>query len=174
MLYTILYISNADRAFDNEELDELVSESRVWNSQHGITGFLAYVEGVLDGKTKCQFIQVVEGTKKDIEDVFTIIKQDPRHHNICVIKEGSIRERKFDSWNMGFERLHLNSNSQLELFFSMNLSLLAEDGDLDDNILIQFMKTFYDQNKQLKRDVIHPDNRKPHSVSMADFSYLSN
>jgi hypothetical protein len=174
MLYTILYISNADRAFDNEELDELVLESRAWNSLHGITGFLAYVEGVCDGKTRCQFIQVVEGTKRDIEDVFTIIKQDPRHQDICVIKEGAIKERKFDSWNMGFERLHLNSNPQLELFFSMNLSLLAADGDLDDNILIQFMKTFYDQNKQPSRNLNYPNGLKPYSPTIANFSYFSN
>jgi hypothetical protein len=165
MLYTILYISNADRAFSSQELDELVWESRAWNSLHGITGFLAYVEGVLDGKTKCQFIQVLEGKKRDIEDVFNVIKQDPRHQDICVLKEGYIKERKFDSWDMGFERLHLNSNPELELFFSMNLSMLSEEGDLEDNILIQFMKTSYDQNEQINRNLKQADNPRPYIIA---------
>ncbi|MEJ7557070.1 MAG: BLUF domain-containing protein [Pedobacter sp.] len=164
MLYTILYISNAERAFNNTELQELVSESRTWNSLHGITGFLAYVEGVLDGETRCQFIQVIEGKKSDMEDVFTIIEQDPRHQDICVIKEGYINKRKFESWNMGFERLHLISNPKLELFFSMNLSVLSEDGDLDNNVLIDFMKTFYDQKEQSRRDLQGLDDVKHHSL----------
>ena len=165
MLYTILYISNADRAFDSEELDKLVSESRDWNSIYGITGFLAYVEGVLNGKTRCQFIQILEGKKRHVEDVINIIKQDTRHQDICVLKEGYIKARKFDSWNMGFERIHLNSDPKLKLFFSMNLSLLSEDGDLDNNILIQFMKTFYDENKQLHKSLKHPDIPRPDFIA---------
>jgi hypothetical protein len=153
MLYTILYISTAERAFNNKELEELLLESRIWNILHGITGFLAYVEGVLEGKTKCQFIQVVEGETNDIEDVFDIIKHDCRHQDICVIKEGYIEERKFNSWNMGFERLNINSNPALKLFFSMNLSMLSENGNLDNNILIKFMKTFYDQKELSDKDL---------------------
>ena len=157
MFYTILYISNAHRAFNDEELEELVTESRNWNRLHGITGFLAYVEGVIDGETKCQFIQVVEGEKNDVDDVFTIIKEDPRHKDICVLKEGYIKQRKFISWNMGFERLDINSNPNLERFFSMNHSMLSEDGDLEDNILIQFMKTFYDQQEQTDKESMNLD-----------------
>jgi hypothetical protein len=159
MLYTILYISNADRAFNNEEVKELVTESRNWNRLHGITGFLAYVEGILDGQTRCQFIQVVEGEKSDMDDVFTIIKEDPRHKDICVLKEGYIKERKFKSWNMGFERLCLNSNPKLKLFFSMNLSMLSEDGDVENNLLIQFMKTFYNQKEQSDK-ALYADSAK--------------
>ena len=153
MLYTILYISTPSKSFDDKELQELVTESRDWNRLHGITGFLAYVEGILDGKTKSQFLQIVEGEKGDIEEVFSIIKADPRHKDLSVLKEGYIKYRKFDSWNMGFERLHINSNPELEVFFSMNLSMLSEEGDLDNNILFKFMKMFYDQKEQSDQNV---------------------
>jgi hypothetical protein len=167
MIYTLLYISTAERAFNNNELEELVSESRTWNSRHGITGFLAYVEGVSEGETNCQFIQVVEGEKKDMEEVLTIIKEDPRHKNICVIKEGYINERKFDSWNMGFECLNINSDPALKAFFSMNLAMLSEDGDLDNNILMRFMKAFYDQKEKLEKELHHSDNIQQHAFNLS-------
>jgi hypothetical protein len=166
MLYTLLYISTAERAFNNKELEELVTESRAWNSLHGITGFLAYVEGVSEGETNCQFIQVIEGEKKDMEEVLTIIEEDPRHKNIFVIKEGYINERKFDSWNMGFERLNINSTPALKAFFSMNLAMLSENGNLDNNILMRFMKTFYDQKENSKKELHHSDNIKQHAYNL--------
>ncbi|MEJ7557477.1 MAG: BLUF domain-containing protein [Pedobacter sp.] len=172
MLYTKLYISNADRAFNNDELEELVSESRTWNSRHGITGFLAYVEGVLDGKIRCQFIQVVEGLKSNIEEVFSNIKHDPRHRDIYVIKEGIINTRQFGSWNMGFERLNLSTNPELQLFFSMDLLMLSVTGDIDNNILMQFMKTFYDQKEQSDKDLENLSTLKHFSFMRNDLSPL--
>jgi hypothetical protein len=39
----------------------------------------------------------------------------------------------------------------------MNHSMLSEDGDLEDNILIQFMKTFYDQQEQTDKESMNLD-----------------
>jgi hypothetical protein len=147
MLYTILYLSNAKMVFNDDQLSEILNESITWNGSHGITGFLAYIEGVLNDNTKCQFIQVLEGMKSDVEEIFAKIKLDSRHREIIVIKEGHIINRKFSLWKMGFERIHFSLNPMLQHFFSMNTILLASDGNLEDNILMEFMKSFYDQEK---------------------------
>jgi hypothetical protein len=147
MLYTILYMSHAVKAFDKTELSEIVNESRIWNHAHDITGCLAYVEGILNGDVLCQFIQVLEGDKNEVKDIFNKIQSDERHLHVSVIKEGFIRNRKFHDWRMGFEEIQLKDNPILHSFFSMNPTLLAEDGDTENHILMQFLKSFCDQKK---------------------------
>jgi hypothetical protein len=155
MLYTILYTSHAIKAFNNMELTEIVNESRIWNHAHDITGCLAYVEGVLNGDVLCQFIQVLEGEESEVKKIFTKIQSDARHLDLSVIKEGNIRSRKFSDWRMGFEQIQLNDNPILQTFFSMNTTVLAESGDTEDHILMQFMKSFCDQKRH--NGIVEPD-----------------
>jgi hypothetical protein len=149
MLYTILYTSHAVKVFNQSELLTIVNQSRIWNHAHDITGCLAYVEGVLNGYVLCQFIQVLEGSEKEVKDIFNKIKADPRHLDVSVIKEGVIYNRKFSDWRMGFEEIQLNENPMLKSFFSLDTGVLAADGDIEDNILMQFMKSFCDQKDQI-------------------------
>jgi putative membrane protein len=109
MLYTILYVSRATKKMYDHELDELLIQSKEWNRTHGITGFLAYVEGNLQEKIYHNFIQILEGTKFELKDLFSNIKKDHRHHQITVIKSGTITKRQFQNWDMAFERLDLAS-----------------------------------------------------------------
>lgn len=144
-LYTILYTSRAIKAFDKTELSAIVNESRIWNHAHDITGCLAYVEGILNDNVLCQFIQVLEGDEKEVKNIFNKIHSDVRHIDVSVIKEGGIRNRKFSNWRMGFEEIQLNDNPMLQSFFSMDNTVLAESGDTEDHILMQFLKSFCDQ-----------------------------
>jgi hypothetical protein len=50
---------------------------------------------------------------------------------------------------MGFEEIQLNENPMLKSFFSLDTGVLAADGDIEDNILMQFMKSFCDQKDQI-------------------------
>jgi hypothetical protein len=154
MLYTILYTSGANEPFDTEDLVELAFQAKKWNNSHSITGCLAYVEGVLNGKTKCQFLQVMEGSKSDVDGVFAKIKFDTRYKDIVMIKEGRIDKRKFSAWKMCVERIELDNNSILQHFFSMDSETLSEDGDVDDNMLMEFMKSFYDQKQSVECECV--------------------
>jgi hypothetical protein len=152
MLYTILYTSNTERVFSHDELVRLEKSSRIWNKSHRITGCLAYVEGVLDGNTHCQVIQVLEGLKDDVENIFNQVKQDMRQNNVSLIKKGFIRTRKFNQWTMGYEKIQLSNNSLLQTFFALNHKLLSQDGNLEDNMLMTFMKSFCEQIKSINCD----------------------
>jgi len=46
---------------------------------------------------------------------------------------------------MGFEKVTLGPQSNLQSFFKLDPALLAEDGDINNNILMGFMKSFYQQ-----------------------------
>jgi hypothetical protein len=150
MLYTILYVSRATKQMYDHELDELLLQSKEWNRTHGITGFLAYVEGNLQEKIYHNFIQILEGTKFELKDLFSNIKKDHRHHQITVIKSGTIIKRQFQNWDMAFERLDLASFPNLIEFFHLDPGILFSDGDVENSMLMDFMISFHNQAQSSK------------------------
>ena len=139
----LMYLSVASEAMSEDQLNDILNESRAWNKSHDLTGCLAYVEGNLKGKSQCRFIQVLEGPKEQVKGIFENIQNDPRHMHINVIKEGAIGSRNFGTWEMGFERINLDTNADLQEFFELDTKVLSENGDLSNNILLNFMKAFY-------------------------------
>jgi len=142
MLYLIMYMSTACEALPQKELDAILAESRSWNKAHEISGFLAYVEGKLRGESRCQFIQILEGPEAEVTCIFQKIKIDRRHMHLTVIKEGAILNRNFDAWEMGFEKIDLNTNFDLHEFFDLDTQTLANHGNINNNMLLDFMKAF--------------------------------
>jgi hypothetical protein len=150
MLYTILYTCSANKPFVEDDLAELAIQSSNWNITHSITGCLAYVEGVLDCKTQSRFIHVLEGPEIYIKGIFDKISLDMRYKNISLIKEGRIEKRKFNAWKMCVERINLNNDLAFQHFFTMNCEILSEEGSICNNILMDFMETFYDQRQSIE------------------------
>ena len=155
MLYTILYTSSANRTFDEDELVDLLVRLRTWNDSHSITGCLAYVEGLLNGNGQCKFIHVLEGSKSNVQEVFAEIKRDSRYSDLTLIKEGKIEQRKFATWKMGVDRIRLSDNPVLQYFFSMNSDILSKDGDAENNMLMDFMRAFYNQKKSFELECLN-------------------
>jgi hypothetical protein len=93
-LFQLIYISAASYRFSQQQLTELLDQSRKVNLEHKITGLLLYAKG--------HFIQLLEGDKKTIEDLMARITQDPRHHHVEVLEQGSGRDRQFAQWSMAF------------------------------------------------------------------------
>jgi len=112
-------MSNARFLFTDEDLEELLINSRINNSQLNITGLL-----VIKGKT---FIQCLEGDKKDVEEVFDRIKNDPRHENILILVEEYTKNRLFPDWSMGYKNIKYLTNLK---------SKELKDFSMDENIKI--------------------------------------
>ncbi len=104
MIRTIVYISNAVKLFEERHLDELFCQSVNNNSTRNITGILLYNEGT--------FIQILEGHKQPLDNLFKTIHQDRRHNNITKILDRRIGDRLFSKYRTGFSTL--NNYSQLE------------------------------------------------------------
>lgn len=144
-MYSLIYLSIADKVFQQYELTEILEQSRSWNKDHDLTGCLAYIEGNIMQEPHCRFIQVLEGPKHEVLGIFEKIQHDPRHTEVSIIKQGQIERRNFESWEMGFEKVNLGSRSALQNFFKLDPVLLASHGDINSNILMDFMKSFYEQ-----------------------------
>lgn len=138
MMYHLVYTSHATKMFSEDELIDLLKESRSFNRQHNITGMLLYIQG--------KFIQVLEGAKADVADIFGRIAKDPRHHRVTVIAEGDYAHRIFKNWTMGFRRLTAHEAADLGGFRNIDEFFAEQHIGDKSNLLLIFLKLFYDKN----------------------------
>ena len=94
MLYELLYTSVAKWEMSSLELIELLEQSRKKNLRLNITGLLVYHNG--------EFMQILEGEKETVLELYDTITNDERHTSVKTFWEDSISERGFSKWAMGF------------------------------------------------------------------------
>jgi hypothetical protein len=110
----IVYVSQAAKPFTEDQLADLLSHSRNRNTKDGITGLLIYRFN--DDFSRGNFVQVLEGPEESLENVWSRISKDKRHHTVVVVEEGSIDSRMFGSWSMGFKNIDAKELKQFEGF----------------------------------------------------------
>ena len=93
MLVRLLYASRAVNAFTDEDLQSILRESRAANPALGITGVLCYSDGI--------FMQVLEGGRTAVNQVYSRIAGDARHTQVELLSYEEIDERRFAGWSMG-------------------------------------------------------------------------
>ena len=102
-LYFLIYASTASRDFTQDELISLLAGSKAKNAQLDVTGLLLYSPG--NDETKGTFVQVLEGPRADVQALYVRITRDSRHREWTLIREGSLFQRRFADWSMGFRDL---------------------------------------------------------------------
>ncbi|MEN8710676.1 MAG: BLUF domain-containing protein [Arenicellales bacterium] len=102
IIYTSEYIGRGEDIDD--VLADIVSRSKINNSQHDITGLLFY-----HGR---RFIQVLEGSRDSLEGLMSILEQDHRHQNIERIVDQEIKKRAFQEWSM--DALNLSEDATFD------------------------------------------------------------
>lgn len=96
MLSTV-YVSTANELLDTAQLQELLQVSQRNNTSLGVTGMLLYKGG--------NFMQVIEGEERIVEQLLAKIRRDPRHHGVSVLLRQTLSSRDFGEWSMGFRDL---------------------------------------------------------------------
>ena len=94
--HRIVYFSQAKPNLDREAVDDLVRNARVKNRKLGITGALLYEKGY--------FLQVLEGPRKDVRELFRAIQVDDRHEKVHLLIEDDLEHRRFSGWNLAWNR----------------------------------------------------------------------
>ena len=95
-LFQLIYMSTL--ATDEPDILHGILDSSVRNNpRKNITGMMLYSEGSV--------LQVLEGEKDDVLELFRVIERDVRHSGIYLLIESEISTRNFSSWSMGFRRL---------------------------------------------------------------------
>ncbi|MGJ3239337.1 MAG: BLUF domain-containing protein [Anaerolineae bacterium] len=106
ILITVVYGSKTDHPMSADELLTMLEQTRQYNKANGITGILLY--------KNCRFLQVIEGEKDSVEQLFETIKEDKRHSCIITYLKKEIGEREFGEWQMGFCDLELEKYQHIE------------------------------------------------------------
>jgi uncharacterized membrane protein (DUF373 family) len=110
---------------NTDDLMDILNSARLNNVCIGVSGMLLY--------TGTEFIQILEGEEKVVEELLTSIKKDPRHKDFRVIEKKKITKREYAEWTMGFKRVDkedVRDVPGLNKFFDTDLS-----GDIDSNQL---------------------------------------
>ncbi len=130
MLVRCLYASRPTAALISTSFDDILTKARKKNPDLGITGLLCVSDDL--------FIQVLEGGRDEVNDLYNTIITDERHQQVRLLIYEEIMERRFGNWTMGqvnivrinpslllkyFKRVELNP---FECSGQSTLALLAE------------------------------------------------
>lgn len=99
-------MSIANQEMSDEDLKILLEKARNKNNAKGITGMLLYRSGF--------FMQALEGEEDAIDQLFEVIKHDPRHSHAVQIYKNELTERAFRDWSMGFNQIDSDNVVALE------------------------------------------------------------
>ena len=107
-LIHIVYLSYSAKELSETELNGFLATIRRKNEIQNITGLLLYNDEA--------FIQVIEGNRETIHQIFNLISKDSRHSNVLKLLEEPITKRAFPGWSMGFRRTNKEQYIQLPGF----------------------------------------------------------
>ena len=137
MIY-LVYTSDATRPMSERDLEQLLFQSQRNNTRYGITGLLLY--------TDMKFVQVIEGEKVNIMNLFENIKSDMRHTNVSVLIKGKISQRRYPEWYMGYKSM-LPEEVMAKIGYRDPTQYFNDNRITDESHVYElFMKLFFDKH----------------------------
>jgi len=104
-LHEIIYASQRSPGLTNARIvDDIVLPSSRTNRDLEISGCLWFNDH--------RFLQVLEGPRDAVEQIYARIEKDTRHHHVNLIGHLAIEERSFNRW--GMRALIGEHNSELD------------------------------------------------------------
>jgi len=138
MEHCIVYLSSSVGLLQEKDLLAILQQSRKYNSEHGISGVLLYVNGSI--------IQVLEGKKEIVEALYQRIEEDKRHTGVTKIVNRPITKRIFAKWVMGYQTLTARQLENIQTVLDLdNHEELAVESD--GNIILKMINLFYHGNQ---------------------------
>ena len=91
-MLSIIYVSKVAPGFGEKDLDPLVTVSARKNAEKDVTGMLVY-----NGQN---FMQLLEGKQRRVEQILDRIAKDERHQDLVVIRKEMDQPRECPDWSM--------------------------------------------------------------------------
>ena len=111
MFFELIYTSIASSDLTSKDIVDILEESRLFNSKNDITGCLLYYKG--------EFLQILEGEKSVVLNIYRKIDKDRRHHNVSLLLKNDIPRRAFNNWSMAFKELSDIDTAQLKDYLNL-------------------------------------------------------
>ncbi|MCB1748270.1 MAG: BLUF domain-containing protein [Gammaproteobacteria bacterium] len=90
----LIYCSRALREMSLQDIQNILRTARANNERLGICGMLSYQSS--------WFLQVLEGPRSEVNELFLDIADDPRHDAVTIIAYEYVDEALFSDWRMGY------------------------------------------------------------------------
>ena len=94
MLVRLIYASTAAENVGMTEFKGILQQSQANNNRRDLTGVLAFNSKI--------FLQGLEGSREEVNALYTRLLRDTRHHTVAVLEYAEIEEREWAQWSMGF------------------------------------------------------------------------
>lgn len=134
MLVRCLYASRPSAALTDTSFDDILSKARKNNPSQGITGLLCVSDDL--------FIQVLEGGRDEVNDLYNTIVADERHQQVRLLIYEEIGERRFGNWTMGQVNIaKINPSLLLKYFKRVELNPFESSGQSTLALLAELVDT---------------------------------
>lgn len=92
-LVSMIYASRT-KDVDDDVIDDILHKARTKNPIYDLTGVLLY--------NSTYFVQCLEGSRSNINRLYNVIAQDPRHEDPIILEYHEILARSFSRWSMAY------------------------------------------------------------------------
>ncbi|MEM1409387.1 MAG: BLUF domain-containing protein [Pseudomonadota bacterium] len=108
----VVYISRATSEITDQDLNDIIEESRRSNAKIDVTGVLIHHQG--------RFFQCIEGPHQKVSELLEKIERSSKHDQIDVLLNERITERLFGCWAMASGRyVSAEQNNRFEKFLNL-------------------------------------------------------
>ena len=143
MLYRIIYVSAARELFSDEGIVDLLDVSRRNNREADITGLMIYHDG--------NFFQVLEGPEQEVVSLYDRICNDSRHCEQVLLWQGSVDERAFPDWRMGFSRFEQVATAKRDGMQPLEDVIATREENVSDAVVKLLMGSFLGSFRDVDR-----------------------
>ncbi|MGI4867838.1 MAG: BLUF domain-containing protein [Janthinobacterium lividum] len=130
----VLYCSKAQHPFTEDELADLLEQTRTNNERCAITGLLCYSYG--------RFVQVLEGPSSEINHLYTLLERDPRHYQLRLLSQGETPLRQFPDWRVALANAPHDCYWLIPCFEARLHHLLKPQIPIPEPLLCSLLHTF--------------------------------
>ena len=136
-LYRLIYVSQAVAGLEYPDFIQILQRSEFNNKQVGVTGMLVF------GDT--MFLQVLEGSRRNVSQTYNRILVDKRHVNAELIDFSEIAHRNFTVWSMKLIELNNQPEARdiiLKYSNSQTFSPISMTGEQSLNFLREITELY--------------------------------
>ena len=136
-LVRLIYFSSASANLSLTDIKAILTTARENNQRSDVCGMLCY-----DNQ---YFLQVLEGKREVVSELFVTIAEDPRHDDVVIVSYDYIEQATFNNWQMGYA----GSNSLLSTLLGKLKHSQFEPGELTPNQCFAILTTLSKQQEEL-------------------------
>ena len=134
MLTRIYYCSTATEGVGVEAFKQILEVARRNNVARDLSGMLTFNSRI--------FLQVLEGHRDRINDLYNTLEQDPRHEKLMILKYERIMQRDWADWSMAFAAANAaNRATYLKYSVSSRFNPYLMEGDAVEAMMQDMRRT---------------------------------